>query len=79
MVVLHFIPDLNAIKSSASLKYKTALLEAMANSAEVHVLTLDKTGIHFENATIKTYSPPHTLRRNMRSFLQIHCRSANRI
>lgn len=68
MVVLHFIPDLNAIKSSASLKYKTALLEAMANSAEVHVLTLDKTGIHFENATIKTYSPPHTLRRNMRSF-----------
>lgn len=68
IVVLHFVPNLNAVINSAFLRYKTALFESMADNAEVHILTLDKTDIHFENATIKTYSPPRALQWNMRSF-----------
>lgn len=68
MVVLHFVPRLDVVNGSAFLRYKTALLEAMADSAEVHILTLGKAGATFGNPAVKTHFPPHTLQWSTRGF-----------
>ena len=61
MKVLHFIPSLKTVVCSELLKYKTALIEQMAESGEVCVLTADKGNISLGKAEIRTYSPVKTL------------------
>lgn len=55
MVILHFVPSLNAVRKSAFLRYKTALFEAMAKRAETHVLTLDATDVSYGNVIVENH------------------------
>lgn len=56
MRVLHFIPHFADIAKSIGLQYKLALIKAMAESADVHLLCADHPNIEMENVHIHKFS-----------------------
>ena len=57
MRVLHFIPHFADIAKSVGLQYKLALIKAMAESADVHLLCADHPDIEMGNVHIHKFSP----------------------
>ena len=56
MKVLHFIPNFADINESVGLQYKIALIKAMAESAEVHLLCADYPGIDMGSVHVHKFS-----------------------
>lgn len=57
MKVVHLIPSLKNVDSSAFLRYKVELIKSMSDEAEVTVLTSDRSKVSLGNARIEIYSP----------------------
>ena len=70
MKVLHFIPNFADINESVGLQYKIALIKAMAESAEVHLLCADYPGIDMGSVHVHKFSLLKNLFGRWHFFLQ---------
>lgn len=61
MKVIHYIPNMKAIESSAFLRYKVDLLRLMSAQVEIMVLTSAKCSLQLGNSHVETFQPLSTV------------------